>query len=215
VRGEGLAGLCEEAGALVVRGKEALGSPDGEPLAEAVRASGAAEVVVLPNDVDLHAPASRAADATRAAVPGLRVAVVPTRAAVQGIAALAVHDPERRFDDDVVAMTAAAGATRYGEVTVAERRFWTMAGVCEAGDVLGLVEDDVVVIGGDIAGTAAEVLERMLAAGGEMVTLIVGEQAPPGLAEALEEQVRAGHLAVDTVVYEGRQHSSPLLIGVE
>lgn len=220
VHGDGLAGLCEEAGALVVRAKEALGGAgphdrDANPLATAVRATGAAEVVLLPNDVDLHDAASRAADAMRAAVPELRVAVVPTRAAVQGIAALAVHDPERRFDDDVVAMTAAAGATRYGEVTVADRPFWTMAGVCAAGDVLGLVEDDVVVIGRDIAETAAGVLERMLAAGGEMVTLIVGEHAPQGLTERLAEQVRGGHLAVDTVVYEGRQHSPLLLIGVE
>jgi uncharacterized protein len=115
----------------------------------------------------------------------------------------------------VIAMTNAAGATRYGEVAVAERRFWTMAGVCEAGDALGLVEDDVVVIGDDVSATAAEVLERMLSAGGELVTLVVGEHAPPGLAEHLEERVRGGHLAVDTVVYEGRGHSSLLLIGVE
>ncbi|WP_070010740.1 DAK2 domain-containing protein, partial [Streptomyces abyssalis] len=120
VHGDGLAGLCEDAGALVVRAKEALDGPDGESLGAAVRATGAAEVVLLPNDVDLHASASRAAYAARDGVPGLRVAVVPTRAAVQGVAALAVHDPERRFDDDVVAMTNAAGATRYGEVTVAD-----------------------------------------------------------------------------------------------
>ncbi|OEV13064.1 dihydroxyacetone kinase, partial [Streptomyces nanshensis] len=158
---------------------------------------------------------TRAAEASRAAASAPRVAVVPTRAAVQGIAALAVHDPERRFDDDVVAMTNAAGATRYGEVTVAERPFWTMAGVCAEGDVLGLVEDDVVVIGDDVAAAASDVLGRMLAAGGEMVTLIVGDGAPPGLADGLEEQVRAGHLGVDTVVYDGRQRSSLLLIGVE
>jgi uncharacterized protein len=234
VNGDGLAGLCEEAGAVVVRAKEVTGGErgpeqdtehggehhgeqggDGGPLAAAVRATGAAEIVLLPNDGDLHAAAARAAEESRAAVPELRVAVVPTRAAVQGIAALAVHDPERRFDDDVIAMTNAAGATRYGEVAVAERRFWTMAGVCEAGDALGLVEDDVVVIGDDVSATAAEVLERMLSAGGELVTLVVGEHAPPGLAEHLEERVRGGHLAVDTVVYEGRGHSSLLLIGVE
>ncbi len=211
VHGDGLAGLCEEAGATVVRAKEAA---DGDALAAAVRATGAAEVVLLPNDADLHAAAAHAAQEARNSA-GVRVAVVPTRAAVQGVAALAVHDPERRFDEDVVAMTSAAGATRYGEVIVAERRSWTMAGVCQAGDVLGLVEGDVAVIGADVSEAAAEVLERMLAAGGEMVTLVVGDGAPPGLVERLEEQVRSGHLAVDTVVYEGRQQDAPLLIGVE
>jgi uncharacterized protein len=212
VHGDGLAGLCEEAGAVVVRAKEVA---DSEALTAAVRATGAAEVVLVPNDADLHASAVQAAEQLRTSAEGVRAAVVPTRAAVQGIAALAVHDPERRFDDDVVGMTAAAGSTRFGEVIVAERRSWTMAGVCQAGDVLGLVEGDVAVIGSDVADTAAAVLERMLAAGGEMVTLVIGEHAPHGLASRLEEQVRSGHLAVETVVYEGRQQFAPLLIGVE
>ena len=97
---------------------------------------------------------------------------------MQGIAALAVHEPERRFDEDVVAMTAAAGATRYGELAVAERQSWTMAGICQAGDVLGLVDGDVAVIGPDLTATAVAVLDRMLAAGGELVTLVLGAEAP-------------------------------------
>jgi hypothetical protein len=126
-----------------------------------------------------------------------------------------VHQPDRRFDEDVVAMTSAAGATRYAELAVAESRSWTMAGVCQAGDVLGLIDGDVVVIGDDLAGTAAIVLDRMLAAGGEMVTLVLGTGVPDGLAGHLEAHVRQRHLAVDTVVYHGGQQSPPVLIGVE
>ncbi|GAB2799716.1 DAK2 domain-containing protein [Streptomyces daliensis] len=216
VPGDGLAGLCEEAGATVVRAVEAAEGEESvghEALLEALCATGAAEAVLLPNDYGLRETSARAAHEARAR--GVRVAVIPTRAAVQGIAALAVHEPGRDFDEDVVAMTAAAGATRYGEVTFAEHQSWTMAGICQAGDVLGLVEGDVAVIGADVAEMAADVLERMLAAGGEMVTLVLGADAPPGLAARLEEQVRRGHLAVDTVVYEGRQQTSPVLIGVE
>ena len=127
---------------------------------------------------------------------------------------LAVHTPERRFDEDVVAMTAAAGATRFGEVSVAERQSWTMAGVCQRGDVLGLVDGDVVVIGGELPDVAARVLERMLAGGGELVTLVLGSGAPPGLADGLTERLRQAHLGVDSVVCAGHQ-SAPLLIGVE
>lgn len=210
VHGEGLAGLCAEAGAAVVRAGAAL---DQEELNAAVRDAGADEVVVLPNDPGLHAAAARAAELARQ--EGVRVAVIPTRAAVQGLAALAVHQPDLRFDEDVVAMTSAAGATRHGEVTVAEHRSWTTAGICEAGDALGMVEGDVAVIGTDVTRTAAEVLDRMLSAGGEMVTLVLGADAPEGLAAHLEEHVRRGHLAVDTVVYAGHRQPEPLLIGVE
>ena len=100
-------------------------------------------------------------------------------------------------------MTSAAGATRYAELAVAERQSWTMAGICQAGDVLGLIDGDVAVIGSDVAATAEAVLDRMLSAGGELVTLVLGDDAPDAVAEHLEAHVREAYLAVDTVVYRG------------
>lgn len=112
-------------------------------------------------------------------------------------------------------MTAAAGATRYAELAVAERQSWTSAGVCQAGDVLGLIDGDVAVIGADVTATAVTVLDRMLSSGGELVTLVLGAAAPETLAHSLERHVREGYLAVDTVTYEGGDAGTPLMIGVE
>ncbi|WP_435878671.1 DAK2 domain-containing protein [Streptomyces klenkii] len=212
VPGEGLAALCADAGATAVAARPGEPPASGE-LVDAIRRANAREVVLLPNDPELRHTAAAAAEQARA--EGIRVALIPTRAAVQGIAALAVHEPARRFDEDVVAMTSAAGATRYAELAVAERQAWTMAGVCQAGDVLGLIDGDVVVIGSDLAVTAGTVLDRMLAAGGEMVTLVLGDGVPDAVADRLERHVRGAHLAVDTVVYRGGQQSPPLLIGIE
>ncbi|MEV0482731.1 DAK2 domain-containing protein [Streptomyces sp. NPDC050508] len=212
VPGEGLAGLYGEAGATTVLARPGEPPASGE-LVAAVRRAHAREVVLLPNDADLRHTAAAAAEQARA--EGIRVALIPTRSAVQGIAALAVHEPERRFDEDVVAMTSAAGATRYAEVAVAERQSWTMAGICQAGDVLGLVDGDVAVIGADVTATARAVLDRMLAAGGELVTLVLGDEAPVSVADILEIHVRESYLAVDTVVYRGGRQGALLLIGVE
>ncbi|MGW6457842.1 DAK2 domain-containing protein [Streptomyces sp. NPDC055078] len=214
VPGEGLAGLCGEAGATTVLARPGEPPASGE-LVDAIRRAHAREVVLLPNSADLRHTAAAAAEQARA--EGIRVALIPTRAAVQGIAALAVHEPDRRFDEDVVAMTAAAGATRYAELAVAEHRSWTSAGVCQAGDVLGLIDGDVAVIGTDLTSTARTVLDRMLAAGGELVTLVLGEDAPDGDAVAtdLERHVRDTHLAVDTLLYRGGTTPTLLLIGVE
>ncbi|MCX4735028.1 DAK2 domain-containing protein [Streptomyces sp. NBC_01363] len=212
VPGDGLRGLCKEAGATTVLARPGEPPASGE-LVDAIRRAHAREVVLLPNDASLRHTAAAAAEQARA--EGVRVALIPTRAAVQGIAALAVHEPDRSFDEDVVAMTAAAGATRYAELAVAERQSWTMAGICQAGDILGLIDGDVAVIGEDVSRTARDVLDRMLAAGGELVTLVLGEDVPDSLADALEEHVREGYLAVDTVVYRGGHQRAPLLIGVE
>ncbi|MER8017081.1 DAK2 domain-containing protein [Streptomyces griseoluteus] len=212
VPGEGLAGLYAEAGATTVLARPGEPPASGE-LAQALRRAHAREVVLLPNDAELRHTAAAAAEQVRA--EGVRVALIPTRSAVQGIAALAVHEPGRRFDEDVVQMTSAAGATRYAEVLVAERQSWTTAGICQAGDVLGLIDGDVAVIGPDLTGTAETVLDRMLQAGGELVTLVVGDDAPEAVADRLEARVRESYLAVDTVVYRGGRQGAPLLIGVE
>ncbi|KUM73817.1 DAK2 domain-containing protein [Streptomyces griseorubiginosus] len=212
VPGEGLAGLYAEAGATTVLARPGEPPASGE-LVQAVRRAHAREVVLLPNDADLRHTAAAAAEQARA--EGIRVALIPTRSAVQGIAALAVHEPERRFDEDVVQMTSAAGATRHAEVVVAERQSWTMAGICQAGDVLGLIDGDVAVIGSDVTATAESVLDRMLSAGGELVTLVLGDEAPETVADHLETRVREAYLAVDTVVYRGGRQGAVLLIGVE
>ncbi|MBW5420040.1 DAK2 domain-containing protein [Streptomyces sp. BG9H] len=212
VPGEGLAGLYTEAGATTVPARVGEPPASGE-LVDAIRRAHAREVVLLPNDAELRHTAAAAAEQAR--TEGVRVALIPTRSAVQGIAALAVHAPDRRFDEDVVAMTSAAGATRYGELAVAERQSWTMAGICQAGDVLGLIDGDVAVIGTEVAPTATSVLDRMLSAGGEMVTLVLGESVPDTVAGQLEKHVRETYLAVDTVVYRGGRQSALMLIGVE
>ena len=118
-------------------------------LLEAIESSGAAEVVVLPNDPDsvrVAQVAARTAEEDHV----VRVAVIPTEAQVQGLAALAVHEPARSFDADVLEMTATARHTRHGAVTVAARKAMTMAGPCEPGDVLGVVAGDFALVGHDL-----------------------------------------------------------------
>ncbi|HEU5032879.1 MAG TPA: DAK2 domain-containing protein [Spirillospora sp.] len=208
---DGLAALFEEAGARVVR-REPGAVPPLALLAEAILAAGD-EVVVLPNEPEVLALAEAAAE--RARDGGARIAVVPAKASVQGLAALAVHDPLRRFGDDVIAMTRAAGATRFGHLEVAAEEAVTSVGLCRPGDVLGLIEGDVATIGADVAEVARRVLDRMLSGGGELVTLIAGRNAPPGLAERLEEHLRGGRPDVEVCLYDGAQRRYPLLIGVE
>jgi dihydroxyacetone kinase-like predicted kinase len=132
---------------------------------------------------------------------------------VQGLAAIAVADPGRRFGDDVIAMAEAAAATRWAEITVAEHEALTWAGVCRAGDVLGSAEGDVVVIGQDPAAVACDLLDRLLSAGGELATLVVGPDA--ALGDAVCAHLAAVHPTVEVTRYDGGPAGVPLLVGVE
>ena len=212
VEGAGLAALVGEAGAIPVVSSPGASLLTGTVL-EAIHRCGSAEVLVIPADKTVRAAAEAAAAEARES--GVRVAVIPVRAVVQGLAALAVHDPDRRFDDDVVAMTAAAGATRVAEVIVAVEQAITMAGVCAPGDVLGLIEGDVVLVASDPADVATELLERLLGGGGELVTLVHGA-GPVGLAAAcVRERLHADRPDVECVAYDAGAVRDLLLLGVE
>ena len=210
--GEGLGKLFVESGATVVKGGPGRRCSTGE-LLTAIEQSGAPEILILPNDKDSIAVAEAAATAARQ--DGDRVAVIPTRAQVQGLAAIAVHDPERSFDDAVVQMSAAAGQTRQGAVTIAVKDAWTMAGTCRIGDALGVVDGDFALITEDLTTAATGVADRLLGGGGELMTVVTGRDASPELVDALVRHVRRNRKDVDVVVYDGGQERYPLLIGVE
>jgi DAK2 domain fusion protein YloV len=146
---------------------------------------------------------------------GQEVVVVPTGSPVQALAAIAVHDAARRPADDLVAMTEAAAATRRGELTVARGEALTWAGRCQPGDTLGMIGDEVVLIHRDPLVAARELVERMLSMGGELVTVLLGQDAPDGVGDMLIEHLRRAHPEVDVVVYAGSVPQRVLLLGVE
>jgi uncharacterized protein len=210
--GPGLEALFAEAGAEVVSGGPGRRPSTGQ-LLDAITHCGADEVVVLPNDPDSVRVAQVAAS-TAETDEGLRVAVIPTQAQVQGLAALAVHEPGRTFDQDVLEMTATARHARHGAVTIAARQAMTMAGPCEPGDVLGVIEGDFAVVGDDLSEVTTTVLGRLLSAGGELVTLVSGQDADD-LATEAAAWVDREHPHVDVVVYDGGQERYQLLMSVE
>jgi DAK2 domain fusion protein YloV len=206
--GDGLAALLRDAGALIVR-YDSGDRPTPPGLIGAIRQAGE-QAIVVP-DGPATAAVSAAA-AARLGDEGIKVAVIPVSSAVQGLAAVAVHDPLRAFGADVAAMTAAAAAVRHGRVEVAG-----------PGRVLGFAGDDLVATGATAAEVAVSLAGFLLAAGGELVTLVEGEtagtghgqRAQAGLAELVAGHLREASPEIETVCYGGGPARLPLLIGVE
>jgi uncharacterized protein len=210
VAGEGIAEAVRSMGGVPV-----AGGPSGDALEEltAVVEHAGGDVVLLPNGMLSLETATQLANHVDA--PGRRVAVIPTTAQVQGLAALSVHDPSTDFDSIVVAMSTAAGHARHAGVTIAERPAMTMAGYCQAGDVLGVVEGDVVEIGDSVVDVGWRVIERLLAMGGELLTLIIGANAERAVAVELSHRARQAVNGLETEILDGGQRRYPLLVGLE
>lgn len=209
LRAEGVAVLS------VPQGSE----PTVEEMLGLINEAAGHHVTVLPGGQRLTAAADAAAGHAMAA--DRDVVVIPCVSPVQVLAALAVHDKDRRTNDDVVAMAEAAAATRRGELRIAQEESLTWVGRAQAGDVVGLVDGEVVLIEPapasetSLVAAAVGVLNRMLALGGELVTVLTGVDAPVRLPGELADQLRLEHPEVELTSYAGGQSDAVLLMGVE
>src|SRR5215472_4116548 len=197
--GEGLAALLRSGGARVLQQQDASG-PAVPVLVEAIRQAGA-HVAVIPG-ADRVAALAQAA-ATRLADEGITVSVIPARFPLQGLAALAVHDPVSEFGADVAAMTEAAAGMRCGSVI----------GPGPDGGFTGLDGEESRVVAAAQRDVAATLATMLLARGGELMTLMEGAGAEPGLAQLIADEIAQARPWVEVVCYSGGP--APLLIGVE
>ncbi|GAC57229.1 hypothetical protein GOHSU_17_00330 [Gordonia hirsuta DSM 44140 = NBRC 16056] len=209
-QGQGAEELFTEAGARVVRTDHGI---HPATVAEAIRQADSAHTVVMGNGMmasaDLVSVGAQARSAKRSLV------FLPTASMVQGLAALAVHDPGESPDVDAFAMAEAAGATRWGSVRTADGAMMTLAGTCQIGDTLGLIGSDVLVIKKTQSEAAVALIDLMLAIGGELVTILAGAGLQDEAHAAIADHVRTEHPGIELAVYPGGQTNQLLQIGVE
>jgi DAK2 domain fusion protein YloV len=175
--------------------------------------TGAAQIMVLPNGY--VAAEELVAGCTAAIGWGIDVVPVPTASMVQGLAALAMHEADRLAVDDGYTMARAAAAARHGSVRVATEEALTWAGTCEPGDGLAIAGDEVLIVGKDVAAAGAGLIDLLLAAGGELVTVLTGAGVDAAVGEALAEHVHREHIGTELVTYRTDHRGDALLIGVE
>jgi dihydroxyacetone kinase-like predicted kinase len=208
--GAGIEELLRSIGAIeIVPGGQTMNPSAGE-IRAAIEATGAREVIVLPNNKNVVMAARQAAEG----MPG-RVRVLPTRSIPQGVAALIAMNPELGFDDNFTAMEQASAAVHTGEVTLAARATRVHGLDIKRGQPIGLVDGDLVVAAATVADAVRQCVRKMID-GREavLVTLYAGADADPAttpeLAESLERE-----FGVETELVDGGQPHYPYLIGVE
>lgn len=208
--GDGLRQLFESLGAsAVVAGGQSM-NPSTASLADAVEQLRSESAVILPNNGNIVAVAEQVDG-----VSAKEVRVVPTRAVVQGLAALLAYDPAAGVDDNARAMTAAAEAVVAGEVTRAVRQSASDAGPIREGDWIGIADGGVRAVDDTLAGATVALLDALVGPDHEIVTLIVGEGAGADDTAGVTEWLDAERPDVEVEVHQGGQPLYPYLLGIE
>ena len=208
--GAGLHRLFRSLGAIQVVGGGQSMNPSTAQLLAAVDATGADEVVVLPNNGNILAVANQ--------LDGLSlrsVRVVPTRAIPEGLAALLALDPGAGAEDNAKAMADAANGVVVGEVARAVRDSSCAAGPITAGDWLGLGPDGIQALAPGPAEAATALLDALVDEGHELVTIIEGEDAEAEDTARLVAWLGEHRAGVEVEVHAGGQPLYPYLFGIE
>ena len=210
--GDGLKSLFLDLGcANVVSGGQTM-NPSTEDLLEAVLATPAKKVFVLPNNKNII----MAAEQTVPLATDREVIVIPTRTIPQGLSAMLAYDPDADADANKETMLEAAGNVDTGLVTFAARDSEYGGHTIRHGDILGLKNGKLEYIEKDPVSACVRVTRSLATKRTSFVTLIYGEGITQEQAEdakrRLEEKL---HSDVEITLVNGGQPVYYFIISVE
>jgi dihydroxyacetone kinase-like predicted kinase len=199
----------------VVPGGQTM-NPSAQDILAAARRTRAPAVVVLPNNDNVVMTAQHAAGlAASGGAGGPRLVVVPTRTVPQGIAAQLAFNPEAGADANAAAMAAAAAGVRTVEITRATRSVTLQDRVVNQGDVLGLLDGELVAAGPDALAAARQALERAGAGGADLITVYRGAAVAAADADAFVAALRATYPSTEIELVSGGQPHYDYVISAE
>ncbi len=193
-----------------------VGGPGTLPsVADLLAAAGrldADEVVVLPGNRNAVPTARKAAEVSRAeAGPDLHV-VAEAASAPAVLAALAVAD---EVDLDLELLATAAADVVAGEVVAAVRSATTPVGEVAMGDLLVVIDGEVVASSPDATAMRDRLLDDVLGRGAELVTVLAGVDTTREDRAAIAEAVRSRVPDAEVEVVAAALPTSRWLVGAE
>jgi dihydroxyacetone kinase-like predicted kinase len=208
-RGSGSRRIFEEAGAVVVEGGQGA-NPSAAEFALAVEASGAAQVVVLPNNKNIIPTVERLHELVE---PGIHV--VPTTSIAAGLATMVAFDPEGEPSEVAEEMKEAAGSLRCAEVTRSVRDASVDGHEVPEGAYIGLVDGAVRAVESNVRQAAIKVAEELVGGGAELLTLLGGEDLDEAAAAEIADEIRALDGEIEVEVLHGGQPMYPVQMVAE
>lgn len=186
--GVGVAELFTDIGAdIIVSGGQTM-NPSTDDILNAVMATPAKTVFVLPNNKNIIMAAEQAIPLAK----DRDVRVLQTKTIPQGISAMLVFDETADADTNQMEMMDAAGHVQTGQVTFAARDSEIEGKPVKEGEIMGLVNGKIKFIGNNTVDIAFKTVEKLFKRGEHsLVTIIYGQDTDESSAEMLEERLSA------------------------
>ena len=209
--GEGNAKIMRSLGVdVIVSGGQTM-NPSTADLLEAVVATNADNVIILPNNSNIIMAANSAAE-----LADVACGVVPTKSVPQAFTALFGYDANASLEDNIESMSEMLSEVKTGEVTTAVKDSHDAQGnpIAE-GDVIGIYDGSIDAVGSTVEDVVMGLLEAMEADDADTCTLLAGEDFSDEQLDALVKRIEEQYEDLEIDAHRGEQPLYPVVFSVE
>lgn len=209
--GAGLEDLFKDLGVdVIVRGGQTM-NPSTEDILEAINATPARNIFVLPNNKNIIMAAEQAVKLT-----DRNVIVLQTRTIPQGITAMLAFDESSDFSTNGVNMTKALDNVGSGSITFAVRDSDFEGKQIKKGEILAMENGKLAFVEKDVTKALIKITKKLIRSGSSYITIIYGSDVTDETAQAAFEALRAKISDdIEIVLVNGGQPVYYYLISVE
>lgn len=210
--GEGLTELFKDMGCnQIVSGGQSM-NPSTDDILEAILATPAKNVVVLPNNKNIVMAAKQAVDM----VEDRNVFVIESKTISQGLTALICYDDTMSVEENVEAMGSSAQSVITGQITFAARDSEFGGKKIKEGEIIGLKDGKLTVCEKSSQKALLKLCKDIIKKDASFVTLIYGEDISEEEAEEAYKAVSEKYGdSVDISLIKGDQPIYYYIVGVE
>ena len=209
--GDGLAAIFKDLGvSYVVEGGQTM-NPSTDDIAKAITKVHAENVYVLPNNSNIIMAAQQTAG-----IVDCKVHVIPSKTSPQGIAAMLAYDPDSE-SDMAEPMTESMQDVITGQITYAVRDSSYDDMEIKEGDIMGMIDGKISVVGRKVPDVAKELVEKMVALNedAEIITVFKGEDIKDSTAGTLHKALEKLYPDFEVDLQTGGQPLYYYIISVE
>lgn len=185
-------------------------NPSTEDIVKAIEETNGENVFVLPNNGNIILAAEQSKELT-----DRNVIVIPTKTIPQGITSMFNFDESASVEENEENLREAIGEVKTGQLTYAVRDSEIKGNKIEEGDLIGLLEGDIIVNGKDREKVLEELMDSMVDEDSSLITLLYGEDVEDDKAREIEERLEELYSDMDIEVLYGGQPIYYYIISVE
>lgn len=209
--GEGMEQIFKELGVdYVLSGGQTM-NPSTEDILDAVDRVNADTVFILPNNKNIILAANQAQSMSE----DKRIVVIPTKTVPQGITAVINYVPELSIPDNESTMLNEIARVKTGQVTYAVRDTSIDGREIHQGDYMGIGDQGILSVSTDIRETVFEMMDQMIDADTELISIYYGKDVEPETAEAVCAEAESRYPGCDVELQSGGQPVYYYIISAE